>query len=70
MTLKTQVILDLEFTSSCSEADLHSRIESIISQMFRRAKDIPNESWNRHINVSWDESFPVETQVRTSHTRI
>jgi len=66
MTHKHRIVIDMDFTSCCSEADLNDHAKSIVSQIVHYAKRLPQESWNSNINVSWDDSFPVETYINAS----
>lgn len=70
MTNRRQLIIDLDFMSSCSEADLHNHVESIISQIRNRVETIPTESWNNRVYTDWDESYKVETNVRVTCNEI
>ena len=70
MTLKTRLTIDLEFTSSCSEADLHVHIPDVVNQLKRYATELPQQSWNNRVSVSWDESFRVDTHVKIEQSKV
>jgi hypothetical protein len=63
MTKKLKIEINLDFWSECSEADLYDHAQSVAKQIEHYAKELPRQSWMNRINVSWDESFPVRTDV-------
>jgi hypothetical protein len=63
MIKKLKIEISLDFWSECSEADLNDHAKSVAENIVYHAKEIPTRSWFNQINVDWDKTFPVKTDV-------
>lgn len=60
MTAHRKIIIDLEVISSASEASVCSHADGIVQEIAQYVRSVKDKEWLRNINLSWDETVPVE----------
>ena len=63
MTIKRKIEIEIEISSSVSEADLERHMDSIVGEIKTYTEELKYDSWRNEIYTSYDESEPVEILV-------
>lgn len=63
MTIKRKIEIEIECSSSVSEASLERHMDSLVTELKEDAERLKYQSWNNKIYKSYDESEPVEILV-------
>lgn len=66
MTIKRSITVEVEMSSSASEASLKTHIDGFINEIKYTSEDLRFKSWYKIIHTSYDEQENVEISVKTT----
>jgi hypothetical protein len=64
MTETREVTVKIHATTSASATALRDHLDSLIATMKHQVEVMADHSWNRQIMVNWEDSEPVDLEIK------